>query len=309
MTVAAPGQYGGANWGAMAADPKSGMLYVRALDLPTQNRLTPARPVEMTPAVELKTPSQQGGLLFRRNCVACHGDDRARLDAVGQKGVRRFRTVVREGQGQMPGFTFLTEKEVDALFAFLSTPGAVGARGARRDTADAAAPAYVEGQTRYYGRYADLIEAEDGQPAIAPPWAEIVAYDLNEGVIRWRAPLGTVSSLAARGLKDTGSYRASRNGLVATAGGLLFAASGSDRTVHAYDKDSGAALWERELEANPDGIPAVYAVDGRQYVAFFVGSSRQAPPAMWKRGEPAAQGYYVFALPPAKAAPPETRAK
>ncbi len=73
--------------------------------------------------------------------------------------------------------------------------------------------------------------------------------------------------------------------------------TGSDRMVRAYDKDNGKVLWERELEANPDGIPAVYEVGGRQYVAFFAGSFRSYRGIAWNAGKPEAQGYYVFALP------------
>jgi quinoprotein glucose dehydrogenase len=37
-----------------------------------------------------------------------------------------------------------------------------------------------------------------------PPWSEIVAYDLNEGTIKWRTPLGTVASLAEKGHQEYG---------------------------------------------------------------------------------------------------------
>jgi outer membrane protein assembly factor BamB len=59
-----------------------------------------------------------------------------------------------------------------------------------------------------------------------------------------------------------------RNGPVVTAVGLIFIASGPDRMIHALDKDTGKTLWETEIDANPDGIPAVYEVGGREYVAF-----------------------------------------
>jgi quinoprotein glucose dehydrogenase len=292
FTVGMPGQLGGANWAATAGDPETHRLYVRAIDLPTSNRLSLARPVEMTPASELRTPAMRGSLLYRRNCAACHGRDRARLGDVPTRGLKRFRLVVKQGQGQMPGFTALTEKEIDALFAFLST------RLAAEEKEDEAPPTeYVEGKTRYYGHYANLITAADGLPAIAPPWSELVAYDLDEGTIRWRVPLGTVPSLAARGIKDTGSFRPTRNGPVVTAGGLIFLATAGDGTLHAYDKDTGAVLWEHKLDANPDGIPAVYAIDGREYVAFFATAGRSAAEAVWKPAEAKAQGYYVFALP------------
>jgi hypothetical protein len=31
-------------------------------------------------------------------------------------------------------------------------------------------------------------------------------------------------------------------------------------------------VWEHELQANPEGMPAVYQVNGRQYIAFAVGA-------------------------------------
>src|SRR5258708_38485349 len=105
-------------------------------------------------------------------------------------------------------------------------------------------------------------------PAIAPPWTELVAYDLNEGTIKWRTPLGTIPALAAKGIKNTGSVRP-RGGPIVTAGGLLFVGSGGDGYIHAFDKDTGKILWETEIDGNPDGIPAVYEVDGRQCVASY----------------------------------------
>ena len=110
-------------------------------------------------------------------------------------------------------------------------------------------------------------------------------------------PLGTVSSLAAKGITNTGSYRPTRNGPVVTAGGLIFIATASDRYVRAYDKDNGKVLWERQIDSNPDGLPAVYEAAGRQYVAFYAGNGRSYNGVAWNAGKPEAQGYYVFALP------------
>jgi quinoprotein glucose dehydrogenase len=83
---------------------------------------------------------------------------------------------------------------------------------------------------------------------------------------------------------------------------LIFAGTFSDRTVRAFDKDTGRVLWEKELESGPEGIPAVYEVNGREYVAFAARTGRVfdnigAESMAWKPGKPEAQGYYVFALP------------
>ncbi len=74
--------------------------------------------------------------------------------------------------------------------------------------------------------------------------------------------------------------------------------------LRAYDRDTGKVLWAHELEANPEGIPAVYQIDGRQYIAFAAGASwGTGTDPVWKNAfhrKPArieAQGYYVFALP------------
>ena len=130
---------------------------------------------------------------------------------------------------------------------------------------------------------------------------EIVAYDLNEGTIKWRSPLGSVRALAAKGIKNTGNaQRVHRNGPVVTAGGLIFIGTNADGTVRAFDKDTGKILWERELDANPEGIAAVYEVNGRQYVVFCASFYEEVGRREHRHlpGKVEAQGYYVFAVPP-----------
>jgi quinoprotein glucose dehydrogenase len=147
-----------------------------------------------------------------------------------------------------------------------------------------------------------MLRAKNGLTAISPPWAQITAYDLNTGTIRWQAPLGTVPELAAKGITNTGNnHRVHRNGPVVTAGGLIFVGTWADRTVRAFDKQTGALLWEKQIEANPEGIAATYQVGGRQYVAFCASgteaSTAATPSIAFVAGKTEAQGYYVFALP------------
>jgi quinoprotein glucose dehydrogenase len=152
--------------------------------------------------------------------------------------------------------------------------------------------------TRYSGWY-----TSNGLPTVGPPWTQLVAYDLNDGTVKWRVPDGNAPGLAAQGVMGTGTVRP-RNGPVVTAGGLVFVANSQDRMIRAYDKATGKVIWEHELNANPEGIPAVYEVAGRQYIAFAAGASwGTGSDPVWKNafhrkpGQIEAQGYHVFALP------------
>ncbi len=137
-----------------------------------------------------------------------------------------------------------------------------------------------------------LVRASNGLSPIKPPWSTLTAYDLNRGTIKWQIPLGDVPHLAAQGIKGTGSSMP-KVGPVATAGGLIFAGT-RDKKVRAFDVDSGEILWESEVSAALEGIPAVYEVDGRQYILFC--ASAQA--GLTNDTAETIKGQYVaFALP------------
>jgi glucose dehydrogenase len=139
-----------------------------------------------------------------------------------------------------------------------------------------------------------MIQPSTGLSAIGPPWSQITAYDLNKGTILWQKPDGDVASLAAQGIRGTGSH-APRGGVVATGGGLLFIGTSSDRKFRAYDADSGQVLWSYDLEAATEGVPAVYSVGGKQYIAIAVGGN-----GLFSQGldhpEPGPGQYMVFSL-------------
>jgi quinoprotein glucose dehydrogenase len=319
--ISSPGELGGSNWGGSAADPTTGMLYVRSADQPGFHTLREPglREAGARGGGTGGNAAQRGRAAFLQLCQDCHGQaeatgihsmDRATMIPVKDLGADRIRRTVRGGMGQMPPFEndTLTDANLDALIAYLLDPAAAGrgggggggGGGGRNATP---LPPPPDGVTRYTGPLGSMFRTANGLPAISPPWAQIVAYDLNEGTIKWRAPLGTVPALAAKGIRNTGNaQRAHRNGPAVTAGGLIFVGSFGDRTVHAYDKDDGKILWEHELEANPEGLAAVYEVGGREYVAFCASGTAQPDTAPTQNisftpGKVAAQGYYVFALP------------
>jgi quinoprotein glucose dehydrogenase len=92
----------------------------------------------------------------------------------------------------------------------------------------------------------------------------------------------------AKGLTDTGSDN--YGGPVVTAGGLLFiAATNFDRKFRAFDKLTGALLWETTLPFAGSATPSTYTVNGRQYVAIACGGG--------KNGAPSGSTVVAFALP------------
>ena len=298
--IQVPGAHGTANWGGAAGDPATGMLYVRAYNTADIRMLEERRPANQG------GPAQGRGVsLYTQTCAVCHGQNRtANMPAPADIKAEQVKSAVRFGKGQMPPISAdtLSEDDLDSIIAYLANPSAVAAPRSDRQTRPRPPMSPPPpGQTRFWGPFGNIFSARNGLPASAPPWSELVAFDLNEGTIKWRAPLGTAPGLAAQGIKNTG-LPVPRNGPVVTAGGLILVGTRGDRYIHAFDKDTGKILWETEIEANPDGIPAVYEVGGRQYIAFFAAGGSSGREMVSKSSKAEAQGYYVFALPKTAAA-------
>ena len=289
--ISMPGAFGGTNWAGTAGDPATGMLYVRAENSASIRRLYERSP---TQTFSGGTPEQQGHVVWAEHCESCHGPGEAGVKSLTERNPGRLETIIRGGAGQMPGLGYsdvmITQATMKSLLAYIGNPAAGAQPPASARAGQAAQGPLPNGETRRYTtQFGARWMTRAGLPANPPPWSELVAYDLNEGTIKWRIPLGTVPALAAKGIKNTGSIHPTRNGPVVTAGGVIFMGTAGDQTIRAYDKDTGNTLWEKKMDSSPESIPAVYQVGGRQYVAFFL-NSREI-------GKPEAQGYYVFALP------------
>jgi quinoprotein glucose dehydrogenase len=79
---------------------------------------------------------------------------------------------------------------------------------------------------------------------------------------------------------------------VVTAGGLLFAGT-RDRTVRAFDVETGKVLWEKEVDAALEGIPAVYEIGGREFIVFCASAQADLTPGSQR---PILGAYVAFAL-------------
>ena len=275
-TVVFPGFDGGGGWGGPAFDPATGLLYVSATEMACTGMLAPA------------VTGSSGRQLYLKECAACHRDDMSGappqipslVDVGRRKPPAELTRIVRQGVGRMPGLPALSPEAVDAIVAFIGT-------GENRDVEHAGA---TTGAQRYrftgYKRFLD----PDGYPAIEPPWGTLTAIDLNTGERAWQIPLGEYPELAAQGLKNTGSEL--YGGPIVTAGGLVFiGATSYDKKVRAFDKTTGALLWEATLPFSAAGTPATYEVDGRQYLVVPAGGGKA------RRPEPSGGVYVAFALP------------
>ncbi len=295
-TVEMPGNNGGANWGGAAVDPTNGTLYIVSKDLPCMLKLE----LEDTrKASATDSPERQGLFLYQANCQLCHLADRKgspppvpSLEHVVERlGRERVAQIVKTGQASMPAFPNLSRTDVNSLLAYLQNPAGAGEPA----TTPAKSSNPTAGPGAHYVSGFGFMYTSTGLSPIAPPWTSLTAYDLNKGTIKWRIPLGEVPELAAQGITDTGTMYP-KVGPVVTAGGLIFTAT-RDRKVRALDENTGKVLWESEVGAALEGIPAVYEINGREYLVVCA-----AAPAQPGSGpQDAIPGAYVaFALPEAQ---------
>lgn len=151
------------------------------------------------------------------------------------------------------------------------------------------------GDVQPYKSGVDFMLQSNGLPAIDPPWSTITAYDMESGEIIWQVPNGEVTPLVEQGIRNTGST-APRGGPVATAGGIVFVGTSSDRKFRARDAATGEVLWEFSLPAASEGVPAIYEIGGRQYVVIAVGGDGLFAPKLGQT-PPGQSQYMAFALP------------
>jgi quinoprotein glucose dehydrogenase len=168
----------------------------------------------------------------------------------------------------MPGFSNLAEDQIAGLLSYVIS--GESKESAKKEVASSEpAPPTMKYHFTGYNKFLD----PGGYPAVAPPWGTLNAINLNTGEYVWKIPLGEYPDLAAQGLKNTGTEN--YGGPVVTAGGLLFiGATNFDKKFRAFDKATGALLWETTLPFAGNATPATYEVDGRQFVVIAAGGGK-----------------------------------
>jgi quinoprotein glucose dehydrogenase len=140
--------------------------------------------------------------------------------------------------------------------------------------------------------------------AAAPPWSEMVKYDLNTGDIVWRIPTGVQEAPPEYNIPNNTGVQFPRNAPLVTAGGLIFLATGPERKVRAYDRETGKELWVHSLPNGAEGMPATYQVNGRQFVVLPVAQPNGTFPATFNAGGARAGGPAPAPAAPAAGAAP-----
>jgi quinoprotein glucose dehydrogenase len=146
-----------------------------------------------------------------------------------------------------------------------------------------------KGNMRYvradFGTGAGL-EVMDGLPIFKPPYARVTAIDMNQGTLRWTAPLGNGPRnhplLKDLNLPPLGDAMRSVSVLVTKT--LLFIGvipqatiPGSDpdvarKLIYVFEKESGRLLRAIELDGFSAAAPMTYAYRGKQYIVVATGS-------------------------------------
>jgi quinoprotein glucose dehydrogenase len=274
-TVVFPGFDGGAEWGGQAADPETGILYLNANDLP------------WTGALAENTPGNGPKATYATQCSVCHGENMAgsppaipSLVGVGDRlSMPQIGATIRNGRGRMPGFPNLDDMQLYGLIEFLSS-------GISKEVESAGPPPV--GMKYHLTGYHKFLDPE-GYPAVVPPWGTLNAINLNTGEYAWKIPLGEYPELTAKGITNTGTEN--YGGPIVTAGGLVFiGATNFDKKFRAFDKSTGALLWETTLPFAGNATPATYSINGRQYVVIAAAGGKDP-----KSGSGGA--YVAFSLP------------
>jgi quinoprotein glucose dehydrogenase len=269
-TIIFPGYDGGSEWGGPACDPSTGILYVNASEMPWVLTMIDVKNDEKTNETYLEA----GKRLYIKRCVACHGPERkgggnypSLIDVNKKYNESAFDQLISNGRKMMPAFNTLSGEEKSAVASFIldikhNQPKKFIAPLKTKDP-------YME--LPYTNTGYNKFLTKEGYPAVKPPWGTLTAINLNTAEVVWKDTLGDYPELKAKGIHSgTENY----GGPVVTAGGVVFIAATSDNKIRAFNKRTGQLLWEAELPASDFATPAVYNLNGKEYIVIACGGGK-----------------------------------
>jgi quinoprotein glucose dehydrogenase len=304
------------------------MVYVAALNTPALLKMSTQTRWPQPGSAASTAGETRGHVLYQQDCQGCHGADFAGGGSgVSLVGITKrlspdaIQATILYGLGQMNGFAgTIPDDDISSIISYLANPKTGGGRlsGLHPQAPPpvqlggdvvgwGGAPAgqaafrkmnqegtfgvwfeypFPKGLKAYEQRYYTGYNLEAN--AIRPPWNEFTAYDLNNGTIKWQVSLGSSPGLLGKQI-----------GSVVTASGLIFFPT-QDGKVRAYDADTGKILWTGDLPAGAYGIPAMYQLNGREYLVICATVPIEQPGAMPARSagtEKIQRAYVAFALP------------
>src|SRR5262249_46342479 len=140
-----------------------------------------------------------------------------------------------------------------------------------------------------------------GLPLLKPPYGRITAIDLTTGDIAWSVahgdgprnhPLLEPLNLPPAGHPGRGRPLGAEAAAFAGRGGpvigragrrlrpeiaLAIAPGAGGRMFRAFDKKTGAVVWETELPAGTTGTPMTYLFEGKQFIVVAIGGVGHHP--------------------------------
>jgi quinoprotein glucose dehydrogenase len=82
----------------------------------------------------------------------------------------------------------------------------------------------------------------------------------------FRGAIDSDPSYPIKGIK-TGTGDINKVGIAVTASNLLFVPEDRLKKLIAIDTDTGKTVWEGQLPEKAVGVPSVYSINGREYIA------------------------------------------
>ncbi|MEO7157402.1 MAG: pyrroloquinoline quinone-dependent dehydrogenase [Vicinamibacterales bacterium] len=128
----------------------------------------------------------------------------------------------------------------------------------------------------------------DGVPILKPPYAHLVAIDLNRGEIAWKVPFGDAPEVRAlpalKGVPLPDRLGAvGPPGAIVTKSGLIFV-GGNDLALSAFSTTDGRELWRYVLPRQATATPMTYLdAAGRQVVIIATGRGEDTALVAFRR--------------------------